>query len=108
MRETLKSMLDEALAELKHAGSSDHLEKWLIRYLGTKGALKAAMSQLKDVAKEEKPRMGQFLNEIKVTLEQEYDRVKQSVSTSAKASGPLIDVTEPGLPMGLGRRHVLS
>jgi phenylalanyl-tRNA synthetase alpha chain len=106
MRDRLQKLLDDGLAELKTAGSADRLETWRIRYLGTKGALKAAMAHLKDVAKDEKPRIGQFLNEIKVTLENAYEQSKTTVA--AIPAGPIIDVTEPGISMGDGRRHVLS
>ena len=107
MVEELKQLLNEGLAELKSSGSADQFEKWRIRYLGSKGALKAAMARLKEVSKEDKPRVGQLLNEIKTTLEQEYENAKVAAKSSAP-DGPWIDVTEPGLPMGEGRRHVLS
>src|SRR5262245_18846371 len=99
MVEELKQLLNEGLAELKSAGSAEHFETWRIRYLGTKGALKAAMTRLKEVAKEDKPRVGQLLNEIKTTLETEYEAAKAAAKPAA-AGGPWIDVTEPGLPMG--------
>jgi phenylalanyl-tRNA synthetase alpha chain len=107
MVEELKQLLMDGLAELKAAGSSEHFEKWRIRYLGSKGALKAAMARLKEVSKEDKPRVGQLLNEIKTTLEQEYENAKAAAGGKA-VEGPWIDVTEPGLFMGEGRRHILS
>jgi phenylalanyl-tRNA synthetase alpha chain len=111
--ENLAQLESGALAELHAAGEADALEAWRIKYLGGKGALKGAMAMLKDVPKEHKPAVGARLNDVKSALESAFEQKKQALgSDAASRSGgtaaPMVDVTEPGLPMGLGRRHVLS
>ena len=69
MLDTLNTMHDEGLAQLASAGDADSLEAWRIKYLGAKGALKAAMPMLKDVLKDQKPAVGARLNEVKTALE---------------------------------------
>jgi len=94
------------LEELAAVGDADALERWRVRYIGTKGALKAVLPRMKDVAKADKPAVGKRLNEVKQALERSFQEKKSALAGSTAA--PAIDVTEPGIPMGLGRRHVLS
>ena len=96
------------LAELQDAKTSDALEQWRIKYLGTRGQLKAVTPRLKDVPSAEKPAVGKRLNEVKKALESAFSEQKTSLGAAASSAGPMIDVTEPGLPFGLGRRHVIS
>lgn len=110
MLDTLNRMHNEGLAQLAAVGDSEALESWRIKYLGAKGALKAAMPMLKDVPKEQKPAVGARLNEVKTALEAAFEERKLALGNGGanESSGPFVDVTEPGLPMGQGRRHILS
>lgn len=107
MLDTLAEMENTGLAELAAVADADALEQWRIAYLGTKGKLKAVMPMMKDVPKEQKPAVGQRLNEVKNALEAAFAE-KQGSLAATKSTGPVLDMTEPGLPMGQGRRHVLS
>jgi phenylalanyl-tRNA synthetase alpha chain len=111
MLETLNQLETDGVADLNAASTSESLEAWRIKYLGTKGALKAIMPRLKDVPKEQKPAIGARLNEVKNALETAFEQRKSAIAVTgigAARTGPFIDVTEPGISMGLGRRHVLS
>src|SRR5262245_57357850 len=107
MLRELKELETSGLKELKGASGVEALERWRIDYLGAKGKLKAIMPQMKDVPAAQKPEVGKRLNEVKESLERAFAERKQALAAAAPA-GPRLDVTEPGLPMGLGRRHVLS
>jgi len=107
MLEKLQELESTGLADLAAAADADALEQWRIRYLGSHGAMKQAMNGLKDVPREEKPAVGKKLNEVKQALESAHE-AKKSTLGSSRPKGPMIDVTEPGLPTGLGQRHVLS
>jgi len=108
MLETLNQLETEGLATLEDVGDLEALEAWRIEFLGTKGRLKAAMPKMKDVPREDKPAVGKRLNEVKTTLEEAFEARKEAVEAGREAAGPAVDVTEPGIPAGLGRRHVLS
>ncbi|MHC5023180.1 MAG: phenylalanine--tRNA ligase subunit alpha [Planctomycetota bacterium] len=107
MLEALEDLESTGLAELASATDADALEQWRVAYLGSKGKLKAVMPKLRDVAGKDKPVVGRRLNEVKVALESAFKDKKGALGTAGPA-GPAIDLTEPGLPMGEGRRHVLS
>ncbi len=96
-----------ALEELAGVGDPQELERWRITWLGTKGRLKALMPRIKEVPADRKPAFGKRLNDLKVALESAFAQKESALRPAARA-GPKIDVTEPGLPMGQGRRHILS
>lgn len=110
MLELLDKLQNDGLAQLAAASDAAALEAWRVKYLGAKGALKAAMPMLKDVPKDQKPAVGARLNEVKNALESAFEASKQSLGGDGESvdGGPFVDVTEPGLPVGQGRRHVLS
>lgn len=107
MLETLNELESTALRELNGATDADSLEAWRVRYIGMKGRLKAIMPQMKDVPKEDKPAVGKRMNEVKNALEAAFAEAQERLATSGPAR-PQLDLTEPGLPAGLGRRHVLT
>lgn len=113
MLEKVQELEDRALAELDAVRDANELEAFRIKYLGSKGELKSLMGLMKDVPKADKPAFGQAANQLKQKLQQAYDEKKQTLGdaaggpTTGKAK-PAIDVTEPGLPPRLGRKHVIS
>ncbi|MFG0244015.1 MAG: phenylalanine--tRNA ligase subunit alpha [Phycisphaerales bacterium JB054] len=112
MLDTLNDIETSALAELAAADASG-LDAWKAAYLGNKGRLKAAMAGLKDVAKEDKPAVGQRLNAVKTSLEAALAARSEALGASSggggAAAGPKLDLTEPGLieSHALGRRHII-
>src|SRR5262249_40570177 len=64
------------------------------------------------VPKDQKPAVGQRANQVKTALEAAFKEKQQSLGASAAAAptGPMIDVTEPGIisSQNLGRRHIIS
>lgn len=109
MVEALDELERKGLAELAASSDGAALESWRIKYLGTKGALKSIMPRMKEVAPAQKPRVGQRLNEVKAALESAFEQKKSVLGGAAsRAAGPFIDLTEPGIPAGQGRRHILT
>ena len=109
MLQELDQFQTQAIVELEGAATPEAVEAWRVKYLGTKGKLKAIMSRMKDVPASEKPTLGKRLNALKQALEAAFDEKKQIVEQrSTLADGPMIDVTEPGIPSGLGHRHVIT
>jgi phenylalanyl-tRNA synthetase alpha chain len=101
-----------ALAELSALSDPASLDKWKQSYLGASGKLKAAMASLKDVPKEHKPAFGARVNQLKSLFEQAFDERLAALGGSkpVAVTGPMIDLTEPGLTLSssLGRRHIIS
>lgn len=107
--EALDQFEKEGLASLAAAGDADALEAWRVRYLGGSGLLKEMMARLKEVPKEQKPLFGKRSNEVKARLEAAYEEKKASLGpAAAAATGPMVDVTEPGIEPAIGRAHIIT
>ncbi|CAG0973788.1 phenylalanyl-tRNA synthetase alpha chain [Phycisphaerales bacterium] len=108
MIEQLEQLESAALTQLNAAGSPEALEAWRVTYLGANGRLKAVMSGLKGVPKDQKPAVGQRLNAVKSRLEAAYGERKSAAPVEDHSER--IDMTEPGLieTHELGRRHVIT
>jgi phenylalanyl-tRNA synthetase alpha chain len=104
--EQIQSVANAARAELSGVQSTDALEQYRIKYLGTKGAVKNLMTLLGQVPREEKPAVGQVVNKVKDELTAAFEARKSSLSAGA-ATGPVEDVTVPGLRPQLGNRHIM-
>ncbi|MSR44515.1 MAG: phenylalanine--tRNA ligase subunit alpha [Phycisphaerales bacterium] len=102
----IDSILQEALQELGLASSAASLEAWRTRFLGSNGKLKSLMGGLKSAPKDDKRELGQRLNDLKEKLESAFE--VQRTSVNATSGTPLVDLTEPGITTGEGRRHILS
>lgn len=103
----LEREIDQAIGGVKDAAA---LEQFRIAYLGSKGKLKDAMTWLKDAPREQKPAVGAAVNALKKRAEERYETLKGEVGGAAKpqAAARILDVTEPGLPPRMGRRHVIQ
>ena len=106
MIDKINSLQLQGESELVAANSPAQVEVWRTKYLGTNGELKALMSLLKDAPRDQKPELGKRLNELKLQLEASFESHKNLLGTAP--IGPSIDVTEPGVTLGEGRRHILS
>jgi phenylalanyl-tRNA synthetase alpha chain len=83
------------------------LEEYRIKYLGTKGIVKALMGEMKQVPVEKKKDFGQLLNEFKQFTENKYDSWKETIQDrSNHLSG--LDLTLPGDAVPAGSRHPIS
>ena len=108
MLDQLNQIQSQGLDELSAISDADVLEAWRIKYLGSKGLIKSAMPSMKNVSKQDKPAVGKLFNEIKRALETTFAEKSKEIGSGSKKTASTIDITEPGLPCGQGRRHVLS
>jgi len=85
------------------------LEEYRIKFLGTKGIVKALMGEMKNVPNDQKKAFGQVMNEFKQFTEAKYDQWKENTAggTTVTAANT-IDLSLPGDALPLGSRHPLS
>ncbi|HEY4147936.1 MAG TPA: phenylalanine--tRNA ligase subunit alpha [Chitinophagaceae bacterium] len=84
------------------------LEEYRIKYLGTKGLVKALMGEMKNVANDQKKAFGQVMNEFKQFAEAKYEQWKETTGNGHTAAAGSIDISLPGDPLPLGSRHPIS
>ncbi len=88
--------------------SADTAEAFRIKYLGTKGIVKAIMGEMKNVPNEQKKNFGQLLNEFKKFTEEKYELLKAATENTGAASQASFDWTLPGDPFPVGTRHPIT
>ena len=109
----IAKMTEEAVAELDGVETADALEAWRIRYLGTKGAVRAVMQRLPEASNADRPAAGKAANEAKNALQAAYESCTNKLGRpAAKArlhKGEVIeDVTIPGRGPRIGHRHIIT
>ena len=108
MKEKLQAIREEALAQIEQAGALDKLNDVRVNFLGKKGKLTAVLKSMKDVAPEDRPKVGQLVNETRAKIEEllEASRKKlEEAAREAKMKAEVIDVTLPAKKSMIGHRH---
>lgn len=105
--EQLIQQIDVLKAEIAAFNEGD-AEAFRIKYLGTKGLVKAIMGEMKNVAAENKKEAGQLLNEFKLFTEAKYEKLKGTSHNGKPTTANDIDLTLPADSLPLGSRHPIS
>ena len=93
--------------ELAAADSTEALEQLRIEFLGRKGKLAKVMKELPGLDPAERPTVGKRANELKRSFETAVNERARSVKTTTVSGRPAVDLTLPGVPLKLGRRHLI-
>jgi phenylalanyl-tRNA synthetase alpha chain len=108
MSDELKSLEDQAAAELAVCTDETTLRAWNTKYFGDKGLVKAALGKLATIPKDQKAAYGQSVNILKAKLTTAYDAAladaKEVALQRSLTTNPL-DVTLPGRTKPRGRLH---
>ena len=90
------------------AENEEQAEAFRIKFLGTKGTVKAIMGEMKNVPNEQKKEFGQLLNSFKTFAEERYETLKNGLQATAQTDSTDFDWSLPGDPTPVGTRHPLS
>ena len=108
MNEKLKEIVDAGLRQIECAANNERLNEIRVALLGKKGELTQVLKSLKDVAPEERPKVGQLVNEARERLEEILNKKRAEFEKKlleAKLAGETIDVTLPAKKPMIGHRH---
>jgi phenylalanyl-tRNA synthetase alpha chain len=109
--ERLEGLRQEALAALKNAADEAALGAWKVRYLGRSSELSSILAGLRELPKEERPRVGRRANEVKVELEKAFEAHAEALREAALKAAlrqERLDVSLPGRPVPRGRLHPVT
>ncbi|MEI8341404.1 MAG: phenylalanine--tRNA ligase subunit alpha [Verrucomicrobiota bacterium] len=109
MQEQLEQIKTAALDEIAAAQDETALETARVKYLGRTGSVSLASEGMKGLSKEEKPRIGKLLNEVRTAVTEALESRKaalESLRDSAALAG--VDVTLPGTPVAVGALHPIT
>jgi len=108
MKEKLEQIKAEALTRIEEAGALEKLNDIRVAYLGKKGELTSVLKGMKDVAPEDRPRVGQMVNDVRALLEERLENAKTVLARAAREeqmSKEEIDVTLPSQKAEIGHKH---
>jgi phenylalanyl-tRNA synthetase alpha chain len=109
MLEQFEQIGNDALAELGKVGDLAALEEFRIKYLARKGELTQLLSMIGKLPADQKPQAGQLANRIKKEVTSAFEDLKKTLEARKEsASQELIDVTLPGIPVRIGKPHVIT
>jgi len=106
--EDLHQLQAQAQAELAQADTAEASEAWRVKYLGSKGALKAALAKIKDIPARQKGQYGQAANKLKQTLTAAFKQHQAQLGDAKKTAKPMQDVTLPGIEPRVGHTHIIT
>ena len=112
---SLKGQLTElraqALEAIQNSTDDQAINEARVKFLGKKGPITAVLRGMKDLSKEERPKVGQFANEIRDQIQVALDE-KRAAIEAARLNQQLVsetlDVTLPGRPVIQGQPHVIQ
>jgi len=111
LKEKLEALKVKALSELKNAKNASELEQLRVNYLGKKSELVSALKMMAALSKEERPIMGQFANNVRAAIEEEFEKARTKIGElemAAKLESEKIDVTLPSRKCSCGKVHPLT
>jgi phenylalanyl-tRNA synthetase alpha chain len=111
MRDQLEAIRARALAELRDDASAEQIENVRVGVLGRSGELTTIMRGMRDVPAEERPAIGQLVNQIKRELESRIEALQElhaRAGMQRALAEERLDVTLPGARLPRGRLHPLT
>ncbi len=108
MKERLDRIREQALSQIAACDTMEKLNEVRVSILGKKGELTSVLKSMKDVAPEERPKVGQWVNETRGEIEAALESFKAKLEKAmreAQMKAEVIDVTLPAKKAEIGHRH---
>ena len=107
----IDTILEQAQASISNAQDLKALDDLRVRFLGKKGELTALLKGLGKLSKEERPKMGEAINQAKISVQTLITERKDHLETLALEKRLLeeqVDVTLPGRNAEMGGLHPVT
>ncbi len=111
MREQLLNLKEQALAALAGVTNGGELEQMKVKYLGKKSELAGLLRGMASLTPEERPVIGQIANEVRVAIEEAFEKAKSEVESREAAkrmAAEKLDVTLPSKKCACAKAHPIS
>ena len=108
MKERLDAIKENALSQIKATDSLDKLNDIRVAFLGKKGELTEVLKGMKEVAPEDRPKVGQIVNETRQAIEEVLETARKELAAKKRElqmKAEVIDVTLPAKKAELGHKH---
>jgi phenylalanyl-tRNA synthetase alpha chain len=107
----INKLKEEGLDQIKQAKNQKMLDKIRVELMGRKGELTQILHSMKDIAPENRPKVGQEVNQVRDILQKQLDEAKDhflQAVIAQKLEEEKIDVTLPGREGHLGSKHPIN
>ena len=111
MKQQLENITIQDKAMIAECASETEIEALRVKYLGKKGELTVLLKQMGSLSPEERPIMGQLVNQAKVEVESLITQKSQELKQKAleeKLLEETIDITMPAKEVKKGKLHPLN
>lgn len=111
MKERLEQIRAKALEQINGSETLEKLNEVRVSVLGKKGELTEVLKGMKDVAPEDRPKVGQLVNDTRQAIEQVLDESMKKLEKIKRESAmekEVIDVTLPAKKTQMGHRHPIT
>ena len=111
MKEQIEQIKIKSIEEIKNSTDLKNLEELRVKYLGKKGELTEILRGMKDLSAEERPVIGNLVNEAKAELEnliEEKEIAFKKEELNKKLEAEKIDITLPGSKLKRGSLHPVN
>lgn len=108
MKDKLEKIVQDALSQIDGTEQLEKLNEIKVAFLGKKGELTSVLKSMKDVAAEDRPKVGQMVNDARTAIEEQLEKKKalfEKIIREEKIKSETIDVTLPGNVRKLGHKH---
>ena len=85
MKDKLKRIMDEALTQINSSEQLDKLNEIRVNFLGKKGELTAVLKSMKEVAPEDRPKVGQLVNDARLAIEEKLEEKRAAFAKKSEA-----------------------
>lgn len=107
----IQSVKSKAVQEFNQSESLEELQQLRVKYLGKKGEVTQLLRTMGQIPAEERPKVGQMVNQLKnelaVIYEEKYAELESKIQQSRLAA-EAIDITLPGRKPKAGSLHPLT
>jgi len=111
MKERLDLIKEKALAQLTAADTLEKLNEVRVNVLGKKGELTEVLKGMKDVSPEDRPKVGQMVNDTRAVIESTLEEMTKKLERAKREQAmkdEVIDVTLPAVKAKMGHRHPIT
>lgn len=108
MKENLLAIREKAIKQIENSDTLEKLNEVRVNFLGKKGELTAVLKGMKDVSAEDRPKVGQLVNETREQIETVLDSAiskMERIVRENQMKKEIIDVTLPAKKNRVGHRH---
>jgi phenylalanyl-tRNA synthetase alpha chain len=106
MIDKIKEHIEEAKAF--NEKNKESLEKFRVKYLGSKGLVRELFNEFRNIPNEQKKDFGQVMNTLKAVAEERVRVIQEELESKEEIKGIYGDLTRSSEPVIIGSRHPIS